>query len=213
MAQRPSKAARPTLGNADRARGYVTLDRRQFWSARPEEYLPQRRPVDLGLRHLSRPELSGAAALRRCRAHRGGGLFAGRLAGADLDRDGAVEATAAHKFRAAIVFYPPCLAFKGNMTVPTLILIGANDDWTPAQECRNMVDGRDDWGSRSRRAGRSDQTRGLSRRLSRLRCRGPQNTHPIFRPSPRIQPGGNRPVDQRRRDFLETEIGDKARVE
>jgi dienelactone hydrolase len=32
------------------------------------------------------------------------------------------------------------------MTVPTLILIGERDDWTPAQECRNMVDGRDDWG-------------------------------------------------------------------
>jgi dienelactone hydrolase len=32
------------------------------------------------------------------------------------------------------------------MTVPTLILIGERDDWTPAVECRNMVDGRDDWG-------------------------------------------------------------------
>jgi dienelactone hydrolase len=32
------------------------------------------------------------------------------------------------------------------MTVPTLILIGERDDWTPAQECRNMANGRDDWG-------------------------------------------------------------------
>jgi dienelactone hydrolase len=32
------------------------------------------------------------------------------------------------------------------MTVPTLILIGELDDWTLATECRNMVDGRDDWG-------------------------------------------------------------------
>ena len=32
------------------------------------------------------------------------------------------------------------------MTVPTLVLIGELDDWTPAVECRNMVDGRDDWG-------------------------------------------------------------------
>jgi dienelactone hydrolase len=32
------------------------------------------------------------------------------------------------------------------MTVPTLILIGEADDWAPADECRNMVDGRDDWG-------------------------------------------------------------------
>ncbi|MGZ5877442.1 MAG: dienelactone hydrolase family protein [Bradyrhizobium sp.] len=59
---------------------------------------------------------------------------------------GAIEQTSQNKFRAAIAFYPHCLGFKGNMTVPTLILIGELDDWTPADECRNMVDGRDDWG-------------------------------------------------------------------
>ena len=32
------------------------------------------------------------------------------------------------------------------MTVPTLILIGELDDWTPADECRNLAEGRDDWG-------------------------------------------------------------------
>ena len=59
---------------------------------------------------------------------------------------GIVERTSPNKFRAAIGFYPHCLGFKGNMTVPTLILIGELDDWSPAVECRNMVDGRDDWG-------------------------------------------------------------------
>ena len=59
---------------------------------------------------------------------------------------GAVEQTPPNKFRAAIAFYPPASRSQGNMTVPTLILIGERDDWTPAQECRNMVDGRDDWG-------------------------------------------------------------------
>lgn len=59
---------------------------------------------------------------------------------------GAIEQTSQDKFRAAVAFYPPCIGFKGNMTVPTLILIGELDDWTPAQECRNMVDGRDDFG-------------------------------------------------------------------
>jgi dienelactone hydrolase len=59
---------------------------------------------------------------------------------------GAIEQTSQNKFRAAIAFYPRCLGSKGNMTVPTLILIGERDDWAPAQECRNMVDGRDDWG-------------------------------------------------------------------
>jgi dienelactone hydrolase len=59
---------------------------------------------------------------------------------------GAIERASANKFRAAIAFYPPCLGFKDNMTVPILILIGEADDWTLAQECRNMVEGRDDWG-------------------------------------------------------------------
>jgi dienelactone hydrolase len=59
---------------------------------------------------------------------------------------GAIEQSSQNKFRAAIAFYPKCLGSKGNMTVPTLILIGERDDWAPAQECRNLVDGRDDWG-------------------------------------------------------------------
>jgi dienelactone hydrolase len=59
---------------------------------------------------------------------------------------GVVEQASPNKFRAAIGFYPPCLGFKGDMTVPTLVLIGELDDWTLAVECRNMVDGRDDWG-------------------------------------------------------------------
>ena len=59
---------------------------------------------------------------------------------------GSMEQTSPNKFRAAIAFYPRCLGFKGDMTVSTLILIGELDDWTPAGECRNMVDGRDDWG-------------------------------------------------------------------
>jgi dienelactone hydrolase len=67
---------------------------------------------------------------------------------------GAIEQSAQNKFRAAAAFYPNCLGSKGNMTVPTLILIGERDDWTSAQECRNMVDGRDDWGiSRQRGQG------------------------------------------------------------
>jgi dienelactone hydrolase len=65
---------------------------------------------------------------------------------------GAIEQTSQNKFRAAIAFYPRCLGFKGDMTVSTLILIGELDDWTPANECRNMVDGRDDWGISRRKS-------------------------------------------------------------
>lgn len=67
---------------------------------------------------------------------------------------GIVERLSPNKFNAAIASYPHCLGFKGDMTVPTLILIGELDDWTLAVEYRNMVDGRDDWGiSRQRDQG------------------------------------------------------------
>jgi dienelactone hydrolase len=69
----------------------------------------------------------------------------GWLALTSVER-GIVEQIAQNKFRSAIAFYPPCLGFKDNMTVPTLILIGELDDWTLAKECRNMVEGRDDYG-------------------------------------------------------------------
>jgi len=69
----------------------------------------------------------------------------GWLAMSSVER-GALEQTAANKFRAAIAFYPPCRQFKDNMTVPTLILVGELDDWSTARECRNLVEGRDDYG-------------------------------------------------------------------
>jgi dienelactone hydrolase len=69
----------------------------------------------------------------------------GWLALTSVER-GAIEQSSQHKFRAAAAFYPHCLGFKGDMTVPTLVLIGERDDWALAQECRNMADGRDDWG-------------------------------------------------------------------
>lgn len=67
---------------------------------------------------------------------------------------GAIEHEAQHKFRAAIAFYPPCQDFKDDMTVPTLILVGALDDVTPAGDCRRLVEGRDGYGiSRQKGAG------------------------------------------------------------
>lgn len=69
----------------------------------------------------------------------------GWLALASVER-GMIERSSKEKFRAAIAFYPPCLSLKGRMTVPSLILIGELDDWTPADECRNLAEGRDDYG-------------------------------------------------------------------
>ncbi|MBN8988081.1 MAG: dienelactone hydrolase family protein [Rhizobiales bacterium] len=77
----------------------------------------------------------------------------GRVALMSVEQ-GTMEQTSPNKFHAAIAFYPHCLGFKGQMTVPTLILIGELDDWSLAKECRNMVEGRDDWGiSRQRDQG------------------------------------------------------------
>jgi dienelactone hydrolase len=69
----------------------------------------------------------------------------GLLALTSVER-GMIERASNDKFRAAIAFYPPCLGIKNSMTVPTLILIGELDDWTLAAECRNLVEGRDDYG-------------------------------------------------------------------
>jgi dienelactone hydrolase len=53
---------------------------------------------------------------------------------------GTIEQLFARKFRAVIAYYPAfCKRETGIMTAPTLILIGALDDWTPAQECQEMV--------------------------------------------------------------------------
>jgi dienelactone hydrolase len=56
---------------------------------------------------------------------------------------GGIEQTTKNKFRAAVAFYPICDGLSGISTVPTLILIGERDEWTP--NCRDMVNGRDDW--------------------------------------------------------------------
>jgi dienelactone hydrolase len=44
------------------------------------------------------------------------------------------------RFRAAVAFYPPCReAWLTRPGIPTLIFIGALDDWTPAANCSDKV--------------------------------------------------------------------------
>ena len=50
------------------------------------------------------------------------------------------------KFRAGVALYPKCSTSTGIMTAPTLILIGALDDWNPASECEAMAAGRSELG-------------------------------------------------------------------
>ena len=48
------------------------------------------------------------------------------------------------RFRAAAAFYPPCMQAVARPEIPTLIFIGALDDWTPAAECSKRIAG---WGN------------------------------------------------------------------
>jgi dienelactone hydrolase len=43
------------------------------------------------------------------------------------------------RFRAAAVFYPPCAWAGVRPAIPTVIFIGAIDDWTPATDCSRKV--------------------------------------------------------------------------
>jgi dienelactone hydrolase len=43
------------------------------------------------------------------------------------------------RFRAAAAFYPPCKQAVARPEIPTLIFIGALDDWTPAADCSNKI--------------------------------------------------------------------------
>jgi dienelactone hydrolase len=71
---------------------------------------------------------------------------------------GPIEAAAENKFIAAAAFYPVCSIIKGPMTVPTLILIGESDDWTPADACRKLANGQDGLGT-SRQKGEGSPVR------------------------------------------------------
>lgn len=73
------------------------------------------------------------------------GLFGVSLgAGATLTafERGGMEKLFPRKFRSAVAFYPPCQGGSGIMMGPTLVLVGELDDWTPADDCRDMAAGK-----------------------------------------------------------------------
>jgi dienelactone hydrolase len=126
--------------------GYVTLAVDSFGPRGIDNTCASNAPVDMAfdayraLNYLAQQPFVDSSRVVLLGFSQGGWLTL-----TSLER-GVIEETAHHKFRAGIAFYPPCKGFKGDMTVPTLILIGASDDWTPAEECRDMVEGRDGFG-------------------------------------------------------------------
>jgi dienelactone hydrolase len=51
------------------------------------------------------------------------------------------------KFKAAVAYYPLCGVASEELIVPTLILIGELDDWTPARDCELWMKRRADRGA------------------------------------------------------------------
>jgi len=126
--------------------GYVTLTVDSFGPRAIQNTCASGAPVDLALdAYRALNFLVQKPFVDRARVAALGFSQGGWLVLLSIEH-GMIEQLSQNKFRAAIAFYPPCRGFSGNMTVPTLILIGELDDWTSAEECRTMVDGRDDWG-------------------------------------------------------------------
>jgi dienelactone hydrolase len=68
----------------------------------------------------------------------------GAVAALSTIRRTAATRTDTADFRSAVAFYPSCrrlLETAWSARVPTLILIGGADDWTPAAACQQMVAG------------------------------------------------------------------------
>jgi dienelactone hydrolase len=75
------------------------------------------------------------------------GFSAGGIATLEAVQLGGAERLMGRKFKAAIAYYPICSLANGDMAVPTLILAGELDDWSPAQKCREMLAQRSGKGS------------------------------------------------------------------
>jgi dienelactone hydrolase len=70
-----------------------------------------------------------------------GGITSDRREKLNVD---ALDLIATKGFRAVVAFYPLCKAVAGRPAIPTLILIGALDEWTPAADCSQKIDA---WGT------------------------------------------------------------------
>lgn len=126
--------------------GYVTLSVDSFGTRNIKDTCNQPWPFDMGLDGYRGLKFLAQRFYVDPKRVAVLGFSAGaRMALWSVERN-SIEHLFADRFRAAIAFYPGCNAFSGHMTVPTLILIGERDDWSSAQDCRDMVAGRSSLG-------------------------------------------------------------------
>lgn len=67
------------------------------------------------------------------------GFSAGGIATLEATKIEGNEQFMDEKFRAAVAYYPVCAPHESDATVPTLILNGDLDDWSPAERCRQRI--------------------------------------------------------------------------
>lgn len=67
------------------------------------------------------------------------GFSAGGIAALEATKTDGNEQLTDRKFKAAVGYYPVCAPHAGDATVPTLILNGDLDDWSPVERCRQRV--------------------------------------------------------------------------
>jgi dienelactone hydrolase len=136
-----SSATRARIGALLTGWGYVTLAVDSFTSRGIKEActggMPPRQADALGallyLSHLPSVDVKRIAVVGSSQ----GGIVALRLASTqdvklfDVPDD--------LKFKAAVAYYPLCGVASKQLTIPTTILIGELDDWTPAKDCERWM--------------------------------------------------------------------------
>jgi dienelactone hydrolase len=140
------EAARPRLADALVASGYVTLLVDSFATRGIDHACTYSAAMAIVSRRIS--DAHGALAFL---AHKSfveirrvavAGFSQGAwitLLLADTRSFGSFTLPSEFRFGAAVAFYPPCSATGLRPQIPTFILIGAVDDWTPSEDCTRKV--------------------------------------------------------------------------
>ena len=135
----------PSSSSAPR-RWARTLVERGYVVVMPDSFSSRGFPEGVCLEGAPRGKVD-VSHRRRAQDARGAWQYARRLPFVDADRIGVMGGTTAllaladPGFRAGVALYPRCSAAGRGYRpyAPLLILVGELDDWTPAEECRQLA--------------------------------------------------------------------------